>query len=109
MRNTRQEAIIAKETYSRSKVIEVHPVKNHLPQLFMEWISICLDEIFESSEVDEKRQLLNFVFQNFELKNKKLSVTLREPFKIIKDTSLAEKCPGMCPSPILHRTNLSRG
>lgn len=53
-------------------------------------------EIFESSEVDEKRQLLNFVFQNFELKDKKLSVTLREPFKIIKDTSLLEKCPGMC-------------
>jgi hypothetical protein len=64
-------------------------------------------EIFESSEVDEKRQLLNFVFQNLELKDKKLSVTLREPFKIIKDTSLLEKCPGMCPSPILHRTNLS--
>jgi site-specific DNA recombinase len=53
-------------------------------------------EIFESSEVDEKRQLLNFVFQNLELKDKKLSVTLREPFKIIKDTSLLEKCPGMC-------------
>lgn len=54
-------------------------------------------EIFESSEVDEKRQLLNFVFQNFELKDKKLSITLREPFKIITDTSLAGKCPGMCP------------
>ncbi len=53
-------------------------------------------EIFESSEVEEKRQLLNFVFQNFELKDKKLSITLREPFKIIKDTSLLEKCPGMC-------------
>jgi site-specific DNA recombinase len=64
-------------------------------------------EIFESSEVDEKRQLLNFVFQNLELKDKKLSVTLREPLKIIKDTSLLEKCPGMCPAPILHRTNLS--
>lgn len=53
-------------------------------------------EIFESSEVEEKRQLLNFVFQNLELKDKKLSVTLREPFKIIKDTSQLEKCPGMC-------------
>ena len=38
-------------------------------------------EIFESSEVDEKRQLLNFVFQNLELKDKKLFVTLREPVK----------------------------
>jgi hypothetical protein len=55
-------------------------------------------EIFESSEVDEKRQLLNFVFQNLQLKDKKLSATLREPFKIIKDTSLLEKCPGMCAS-----------
>lgn len=54
-------------------------------------------EIFESSEVDEKRQLLNFVFHNLELKDKKLSLKLREPFKIIKDTSLLEKCPGMCP------------
>ena len=40
---------------------------------------------------------LNFVFQNLELKDKKLSITLREPFKIIKDTSLAGKCPEMCP------------
>ena len=53
-------------------------------------------DIFESSEVDEKRQLLNFVFQNLELKEKKLSVTLREPFKMIKDASLSGKRPGMC-------------
>ncbi|MBS4164864.1 hypothetical protein PRO82_002204 [Candidatus Protochlamydia amoebophila] len=30
-------------------------------------------EIFESSEVDEKRQLLNFVFQNLKLDGKNLS------------------------------------
>lgn len=53
-------------------------------------------DIFESSEVDEKRQLLNFVFQNLELKGKKLSVTLREPFKMIKDAFLSGKRPGMC-------------
>lgn len=52
--------------------------------------------IFERSEVDEKRQLLNFVFQNLELKEKKLSVTLRELFKMIKDTSPEGKCPGIC-------------
>lgn len=63
-------------------------------------------QIFESSEVDEKRQLLNFLFQNLELKEKKLLIKYREPLKMIKDTSLAGKCPGMCPSPILHRTNL---
>lgn len=54
-------------------------------------------EIFESSEVEEKRQLLSFVFQNLELKDKKLSITLSESFKMIKDTSLTGKCPGMCP------------
>lgn len=53
-------------------------------------------EIFESSEVDEKRQLLNFVFQNLELKDKKLLIQYREPFKMIKDASLSGKRPGMC-------------
>jgi site-specific DNA recombinase len=38
-------------------------------------------DIFESSEVDEKRQLLNFVFQNLELKKKKLSITCENPLK----------------------------
>ncbi len=38
-------------------------------------LAIRARNIFESSEVDEKRQLLNFVFQNLELKEKKLSVT----------------------------------
>ena len=36
-----------------------------------------------SSEVDEKRQLLNFVFQNLSLEGKKLVHTLREPFLMI--------------------------
>lgn len=38
-------------------------------------------EIFKRSETEEKRQLLNFVFQNFQLKNKKLLFELRNPFK----------------------------
>jgi hypothetical protein len=54
--------------------------------------------------VEEKRQLLNFVFQNLELKDKKLSITLREPFKMIKNTSLSGKCPGMCRSQDSFRT-----
>lgn len=37
-------------------------------------------EIFESSEVGEKRQLLNFVFQNLKLEDKKLLTDVREPF-----------------------------
>jgi len=37
-------------------------------------------ELFESSEVDEKRQLLNFVFQNLKLDEKTLLVSTHEPF-----------------------------
>jgi hypothetical protein len=46
-------------------------------------------EIFESSEVPEKRQLLNFLLQNLQLSGKKLVFTLKAPF----DTVLqANKC-----------------
>jgi site-specific DNA recombinase len=37
-------------------------------------------EIFISSKMSEKQQLLNFVFSNLKLDGKKLLVTLREPF-----------------------------
>ena len=37
-------------------------------------------EIFISSKLPEKQQLLNFVFSNLKLDGKKLLVTLREPF-----------------------------
>ena len=37
-------------------------------------------EIYESSKVDEKRQILNFLFSNLEMKDKKATITLREPF-----------------------------
>lgn len=40
-------------------------------------------EIFESSEVDEKRQLLNFLLQNCRLSGKKLSFELKSPFNYI--------------------------
>ncbi len=42
-------------------------------------------EIFESSEVDEKRQLLNFVFQNLKLEGKNLSIQMCEPFTTLVD------------------------
>lgn len=47
-------------------------------------------EIFESSEVDEKRQLLNFVFQNLKLDDKNLSIDTCEPFTTLVDY---KKCP----------------
>lgn len=37
-------------------------------------------EIFESSEVDEKRELENLVFQNLKLEGKKMLTEVREPF-----------------------------
>lgn len=42
-------------------------------------------EIFESSEVDEKRQLLDLVFQNLQLKDGSLSFSVREPFLTMLD------------------------
>ncbi len=49
-------------------------------------------EIFKNSEVSEKRQLLNFLLQNCELKDKKLLFKLKAPF----DTALeAGRCSEM--------------
>lgn len=47
-------------------------------------------EIFESSEVNEKRQLLNLVFQNLQLRDVNLSVQVTEPFKTMVDY---KECP----------------
>ena len=46
-------------------------------------------EIFQSSEVEEKRQLLNFLLQNLQLNDEKLMFKTKTPF----DTVLqASKC-----------------
>ena len=37
-------------------------------------------EIYGSSKVDENRQILNFLFSNLEMRDKKAIITLREPF-----------------------------
>jgi site-specific DNA recombinase len=42
-------------------------------------------EIFESSEIDEKRQLLDLMFQNLQLNDTSLSVQVREPFLTMMD------------------------
>ena len=47
-------------------------------------------EIFNSSEVDEKRQLLNLMFQNLQLKDVSLSFQVREPFATMMDF---KNCP----------------
>lgn len=40
-------------------------------------------EIFESSEIDEKRQLLNYLLQNPYIKDKKLYFTMKKPFNML--------------------------
>ena len=47
-------------------------------------------KIFESSEVGEKRQLLNLVFQNLQLRGINLSVSVQEPFLTMLD---CKDCP----------------
>jgi site-specific DNA recombinase len=40
-------------------------------------------EIFDSSEIDEKRQLLNYLLQNPVIKGKKLYFTTKKPFDML--------------------------
>lgn len=47
-------------------------------------------ELFESSEVEEKRQLLSLVFLNLQLRDVNLSVQVHEPFKMMMDY---KSCP----------------
>jgi site-specific DNA recombinase len=49
-------------------------------------------EIYESSKVDEKRQILNFLFSNLEMRDKKAIITLREPFDKLVAVSDHPKC-----------------
>lgn len=42
-------------------------------------------ELFESSTLEEKRQLIGYVFSNLELKGRKLSYTLKTPFNYFVD------------------------
>ena len=50
------------------------------------------EEIYKSSKVDEKRQILNFLFSNLEMKDKKAIITLREPFDKLIAVSDHPKC-----------------
>lgn len=51
-------------------------------------------EIFESSEVSEKRQLLNFLLQNLQLKGRKLMFKMKTPFDTVLQSS---KCSTVLP------------
>jgi len=46
-------------------------------------LSRRIGEIFESSELDEKRAILNFLLQNPTVNGKTLGFTLRSPFNLV--------------------------
>ena len=55
-------------------------------------------DIFESSTIDEKRQLIGYVFSNLELEGAKLRYTLKKPFDLFVDlASYQEWLPGPDP------------
>ena len=49
-------------------------------------------EIYLSSNFDEKQELLNLVFSNLKLRDKRLLVTLREPFSLPMAASHQPMC-----------------
>ncbi len=53
------------------------------------------EKIFESSEIPEKRQLLNFLLQNLKLQDKKLNFELKTPFNTVLE---ANKCSNLLPN-----------
>jgi hypothetical protein len=48
-------------------------------------------DIFASSTIDKKRQMLGYVFSNLELEGEKLRFSLRTPFHLFADLA---SCPG---------------
>jgi hypothetical protein len=50
-------------------------------------LNICskAPELFESSKVEQKRQLINFLLSNLQLRGKKLEYTLKKPFDVLVD------------------------
>lgn len=50
-------------------------------------LSRRIREIFESSGIDEKRQILNFVLQNPTVRGKKLEFTTRKTFDMVLELS----------------------
>lgn len=54
------------------------------------YLAARVQELFESCEVDEKRQLLNLVFKNLKLDGKNLLIHTTEVFSTTMDY---KKCP----------------
>jgi len=45
-------------------------------------------QLFESSKIEQKRQLINFVFSNLKLRGKTLEFELKKPFEVILDANV---------------------
>ena len=54
-------------------------------------------EVFESSEPDEKRQLLNFLLQNFQLKERKLFFQPKTPLNTVLLAKQHSNCSDWLP------------
>jgi hypothetical protein len=48
-------------------------------------------DLFESSTIDEKRQLLGYVFSNLELEGATLRFSLRKPFNLFADLATCQE------------------
>jgi hypothetical protein len=53
-------------------------------------LSRRIRKIFESSEIEEKRQILNYLLQNPTVKGKKLDFTMRKPYNLVLELA---SCP----------------
>lgn len=77
--------------YKKRKIEIAEEMKNHekADQNFYITANMVMNlaarvrEIFESSEVDEKRELVNLVFQNLKLEGKKILTEVRELFSTL--------------------------
>ena len=52
-------------------------------------------ELFESSKIEQKRKLVNYVFSNLELEGVTLRYSLRKPFDLMVDCSTRSEWLGL--------------
>jgi site-specific DNA recombinase len=52
-------------------------------------------ELFESSKIEQKRKLINYVFSNLELEGVTLRYSLRKPFDLMVDCSTRSEWLGL--------------
>ena len=52
-------------------------------------------ELFESSKIEQKRKLINYVFSNLELEGTTLRYNLRQPFDLMVDCSTRSEWLGL--------------